>query len=256
MSNLFSSPSFENKIRELTRQQGQIVLGGSWDDKTAYDALGILVNTTYKDPDHSYYLNIIQPLFKNTLGHCVPGPAVKTITYPTHCCNYDVHDKLPNETSKEHLHQFFAKALKAEIELLLREPPELEESTKRNPLQASDIAIIKDIHDGDLDLDINSYSIKTLLCNAQVKTCTVTEQQGGTNEVAICYSCDIASLEWPMVFHVSTKERSYIKKITENCLIYPSVHGESIIISRAKVQYILLCVNEDHYYEIFPKNRH
>ena len=193
---------------------------------------------------YSYYSNIIQPLLRNTLGHCVSGPPVKTITYPTHCCNYDVHDKLPNETSKEHLHQFFAKALKAELEVLLREPPELKESTKRNPLQPSDIVIIKDFQDDNLNLDHGTHNIKTLLHDAGVKTCTVTEQQGGTNEVAICHSYDVASLEWPVVFHVSSTPQS-------SSSIDRYIYGEGLIISRAKVQYILLCVSKDYYHDPF-----
>ena len=243
VASLSSSPSlscYVNKIRELRRQQGQIVSGESWSDEGTYEAL------KNKFPDHLYYITIIQPLFRNTLGHCVAGPPVKTITYPTHCCNYDVHDKLPNETSKfkEHFHHFFAKALKAEIEVLLREPPELKESTKKIPLQASDIAIIKDFQDDNLNLDHDTHNIKTLLHDAGVKTCTVTKQQGGTNEVAICESCDIASLEWSVVFHVSSTERS-------RSSIDRSIHGESLIISRAKVQYILLYVSEDHYHDLF-----
>ena len=243
LESLSLSPSVSchvNKIRELRRQQGQIASGESWSDEGTYEAL------KNKFPDHLYYITIIQPLFRNTLGHCVAGPPVKTITYPTHCCNYDVHDKLPNETSKfkEHFHHFFAKALKAEIEVLLREPPELKESTKKIPLQASDIAIIKDFQDDNLNLDHDTHNIKTLLHDAGVKTCTVTEQQGGTNEVAICESCDIASLEWPVVFHVSSTERSRLS-------IDRYIHGESLIISRAKVQYILLCVSKDHYHDLF-----
>ena len=243
LESLSSSPSvscYVNKIREVRRQQGQIASGESWSDEGTYEAL------KNKFPDHLYYITIIQPLFRNTLGHCVAGPPVKTITYPTHCCNYDVHDKLPNETSKfkEHFHHFFAKALKAEIEVLLREPPELKESTKKIPLQASDIAIIKDFQDDNLNLDHDTHNIKTLLHDAGVKTCTVTEQQGGTNEVAICESCDIASLEWPVVFHVSSTERL-------SSSIDRYIHGESLIISRAKVQYILLCVSKDHYHNLF-----
>ena len=95
-------------------------------------------------------------------------------------------------------------------------------------------------------MDHHDHNIKTLLHDAQVKTCTITEQQGRTNEVAMCYSFDITSLEWPVVFHISTKEQLYTKKLTTRLLFYPFVHGESLIISRAKVHYILICVSEDH----------
>ena len=117
----------DNETGKLKRyaREGEIVPEGSWDDEETDKALRKLIFermfAMHKDPDHLHYSNhgIIQPLFKNTLGHCVSEPAVKPITYPTHHRNYDVRDKLSNETSNEHLHQFFAKALKVEIEGLL-----------------------------------------------------------------------------------------------------------------------------------------
>ena len=110
------------------------------------------------------------------------------------------------------------------------------EYLKTHALQPRDIVIVGDVLISNLRLGY----IKKLLSDAQVKTCTVTEQQEGTNEVAICYSSDIASLEWPVVFHVS--------KFKENSLYYRhfslpdyfSIHDFDVIISRCMVQYVVI----------------
>lgn len=60
--------------------------------------------------------------------------------------------------------------------------------------------IIGDSAENDLDL----VYIKELLHNAKFELCTAKEYQGGLNEVALCYSCDNASLEWPVVLHIQT----------------------------------------------------
>ena len=227
---------FIDYIKDKINQQVQNVPCGSNDENIYNELVTLLDDSPQEDPDE--YSDIVGQLFEQNLGHCISGLEVNIITYP----NYDVHDKI----GKQGLHHFFAKVLKENIEDVLKEPRKY--NKKFNPLQPSEIAIIKDCNDNDLNLDC----IKKLLQDSQVYTCSVTEQDEGRNEVAICDSSDIASLEWPVVFHVSSKERSYIKNITKDS-IYPSLHGESLIITRTIVYYTLICISEGHYYCVFPE---
>ena len=66
------------------------------------------------------------------------------------------------------------------------------------PLQPWYIAIIGDSAENDLDL----VYIKGLLHKVKFELCTAKEYQEGLNEVALCYSCDIVSLEWQVVLHI------------------------------------------------------
>ena len=243
---------FIDYIKNKRDQQVQNVPCGSNDeDIILYDELVTLLDESpQEDPDK--YSRIVEPLFKQDLGHFISGLEVNIITYP----NNGVH----NKAGKQGLHHFFAKVLKENIEDVLKQPRKYNEkfnlkeevedilkiprkyNKKFNPFQPSEIAIIKDCNDNDLDLDC----IKELLQDSQVYTCSVTEQDEGRNAVAICDSSDIASLEWPVVFHVSSKERSYIKNITKDS-IYPSLHGESLIITRTIAYYTLICVSDGHY---------
>ena len=139
------------------------------------------------------------------------------ITYPTHCHNYNVHAKLPNEKIVHHFYHFAAKVIQVEIDRLLQNPPAIELLNKNSeyeareimrPLQPRDIAIIGDSAENDLDL----VYIKELLHDARFELCTAKEYQEGLNEVALCYSCDIASLEWPVVFHPPANKLASLKE--------------------------------------------
>ena len=54
------------------------------------------------------YLNhkFFRMVFQSFLGHSISGPPVKMITYPTHCHNYNVRAKLPNEKNCSPLSSF------------------------------------------------------------------------------------------------------------------------------------------------------
>ena len=152
-----------------------------------------------------------QNVFHSFLGHSISGPPVNTIVYPSQCCHYGVEDKKPNQKIVSDFHEFAARVILTEINRLLKDPPAIQitkadnnyetcEIRSKLPLQPRDIAIIRDSSEHPrLDLVL----IKRLLeKNENFDLCSVKEHQCGRNAVPICYYCDIASLEWPVVIHV------------------------------------------------------
>ena len=114
-------------------------------------------------------------------------------------------------------------------------------------LQPRYIAIIGDSAENDLDL----VYIKELLHNARFELCTAKEYQEGLNEVALCYSCDIASLEWPVVLHIQTvrnKRLHYqkgIRKLPVISIKGSFVHDDyCIIATQCMVQYTFYFVGK------------
>ena len=201
---------------------------------------------------------VFQTVFCSFLGHSVSGPPVKTITYPSHCQNYGVQDKHPNQKIVDHFHHFSAKVIRAEIDQLLLQPPAIElirkdvfESSKiqgtKSTLEPRDIAIIGDSSESHLNLEL----IKELLQDAKFTICSVKEFQEGKNSIAICYSCDIASLEWPVVIHIQAEpnQRLHYPKGGESPGVVVQFHffhdDHSVISSRCMVYYIRICQQDD-----------
>ena len=198
-------------------------------------------------------------VFHKFLGHSISGPSIKKIMYPSQCHHFGVKDKHPNQKITDHFHHFSAKVILTEINRLLQDPPAVQLQWKDSfetcgvksklPLQPRDIAIIGDSSEHPR---LNLVLIKQLLeKTAQFNVGNVKYHQGGANTVAISYSCDIASLEWPVVIHVrlnKTIQLRHMKNPQRQALTmdFPFFEADhSVITSRCMVQYILICREDD-----------
>lgn len=201
---------------------------------------------------------VFRMVFVNFLGHSVSGPPVKTVLYPSHCRQYSIPEKHPNQKIIDHFHHFSARVLQAEIDQILRDPPAIElirkgvfETSKipgsKPTIEPRDIVIVGDSSESNLDLVL----IKELLKGANFTLCSVKEHQEGKNAIPICYSCDIASLEWPVVLHVQAKRNQQLhyrkgSKSPGMFINFPFFEGDqSVITSRCMVYYIHIRREDD-----------
>ena len=107
-----------------------------------------------------------------------------------------------------------------------------------------DVAIIAR-DDGNVELESIKESINDK-SNGQWTLCTIEQYLQGEKAIPICYSKDVASLEWPVVIHIRYFKRAEIDEsdnITFNC--FSMEEEESVIPSRCMLQYILICPEDD-----------
>ena len=75
------------------------------------------------------------------------------------------------------------------------------------------------------------------------KLCTIQKyhENPSETEIPICYSKDVASLEWPVVIHIR-----YLKTGAGGFTIQDSLGEDNVVVSRCILYYILICLKDDY----------
>ena len=88
-------------------------------------------------------------------------------------------------------------------------------------------------------------NLKYIIERVKPTLCTIQQYQEGKNAIPICYSKDVASLEWPVVIHLQWSKKRIVDG--KDFLTGDISLGEedNVIPSRCMVQYILICREDD-----------
>ena len=197
-----------------------------------------------EDKDKAANDDFFQLLYiNNVLGHSISGFPVQTISYLNHyhylrqiiCILYqNIYngDKIYQyelKFEKEPFHHFAATKIIEKVKGLKDIAPDIE---------YQDIAIIMDyyekLHSLISELSPVNDPLEKLKGYLQILNF-----EGG-NAVTMCYSNEIASLEWPVVFHIqSTDLRNANSKDNDKISFIQSEHD--LIISRCTAYFIHIC---------------
>ena len=159
-----------------------------------------------------------QLLFNSCLGHSRYGSFATIIEHPKDCSQYDINDR-------RNFDHFCAQVIATEIS-------KLKQKFSKVPIKNQDIAIIADFYYYNKECD----PLKKIKKHLQSKFRYKPKDFNGKNAITICYSNQIASLEWPVVFNV---QYDSLKAPQRDSLFLEA--DQCLIISRCMTDYFLLC---------------
>ena len=204
-------------------------------------------NREFKSEDKDKAANdeFFQLLYiNNVLGHSISGLPVETILYSKHYClkrksRHKIKRKNKSYKAYRHVYKikkesflfFSAKQIIKKVRYLKRVVPDI---------KYQNIAIIMDFYEKFHSL--TSESSPVYLNHdplGELKAHLQMLNFNGGNAVTMCYSNEIASLEWPIVFHIQCTDLCTNAKDKDKISFIQSDHG--LIISRCMAYFIHIC---------------
>ena len=207
-----------------------------------------LSHAVKKDDSGFFKTDIYQKLFCNKLGHSISARPILGTNIKINKCPVRFHDifllycieRIWNEIN-ELLKEVWC--VKSETEHTFS----IQRIQRKKEFEPRDIVIIANSFSKISLMEIMD-SIELKQPPVKWKLCTIQDYHKGHNEnaIPICYSKDVASLEWPVVIHIRNSKRVVdFAKDGVRATTYHSLGEDNVIVSRCILYYILICPVDD-----------